>query len=292
MVIFDFLPESFWEQASKQYDTIIIEGEKIQTKNQNIIFVDKNSDHSLDAVVSHYSHQQWSLLVFLGESSIDSILLASQDSSTITLVNPAAGLWSFALRGKWDYADISQAMTFWFDVFDPYCIENMIEKIVHVWGKKYIRINTHLISKDQYPPLTPEAQETDIYNLKWLWFSGDHGTIIALGSSILDLFHTSTLLQEKWELMDCFISTRSDVVFCESLIASIRESEHLWIIADQYHNTLWEQNIKAKLWDLGLFETDLKIISPRLDKVTSSLEEYIYEQAEIDGPGIAGRIIW
>ena len=115
--------------------------------------------------------------------------------------------------------------------------------------------------------------------------------MIALGSSVLDLFHTNTLLQERGEFMDCFVCTRSDIVFCESLIASIRESEHLWIIADQYHNPLWEQNIKAKLWDLGLFETDLEIISPRLEKVTSFLEEYVYEQSEMDGPGIAGRIV-
>lgn len=291
MFTLDFLPELFWEQTSHQYDTIIVEWERIQTKSQNIIFVDQNSRHSLDAIVHHYTRQWENVLVVLGKTSVNPILFAAQEATNITIINPTAWLCAFSVRGKLDFADISEAMIYGFEVYDPYCIENFMEKISHVWGKKYIRINSHLLSADQYPSLKSETKESDVYSLRWLWFSGSHGTIIALWSSILDVFHTSTLLQEKWKLMDCFVCTRSDIVFCESLITSIRETEHLWIIADQYHNHLWEQNIKAKLWDLWLFETDLEIISPRLNTVTSFLDEYIYEQSEMDGPGIAARIL-
>ena len=77
---------------------------------------------------------------------------------------------------------------------------------------------------------------------------------------MLELFHTASLLQEQGELMDAFISTRSDLHFSDELVASIRETEHLWIIADQIENPLWEQHIKAKLREIGLFETDLHII--------------------------------
>ena len=287
----DLLPEWFWEQVSKHYDIVVVEGQNIQTKSQNIMFVDQDSDHSLDAIVRHYSISTTKLLVILWESSIDTILAASQDSTCITIINPAAGLGSFGVRGKWDRGDIVQAMSYGFEIYDPYCIENLMEILLTIWTKQYIRINTHLLSADQYPQLKSERKEPNIYNLKWLGFSWSYGTLLGLWSSTLDIFHTNTLLQEKGILMDCFICTRSDIVFCESLIASIRETEHLWIIADQHNNLLWEQNIKAKLWDLGLFETDIHIVSPRLEKVTSFLDEYVYEQSEFDGPGIAGRIV-
>jgi hypothetical protein len=91
------------------------------------------------------------------------------------------------------------------------------------------------------------------------------------------------LLQEAGESMDCFITSAVDVAFSENLINSIRESESLWIVADQHNNQLWETSLKAKLWDLGLFETEIKFISPRLEKITSFLPEYIYEQSEMDG---------
>ena len=91
--------------------------------------------------------------------------------------------------------------------------------------------------------------------------------------------------------MDVFVTSRTDFEISEELMLSIRESEHLRIIADQIDNKLWEQSIKAKLREIGLFETDIHFISPRLDQVTSFLEEYVYEQAQMDGPGITGRII-
>lgn len=291
MANLDFLPELFWRQTSKQYDIVIVEWEPIQTESQNIVFVGQNSKHSLEAILHHYIYQWSTILLVLGKSSVAPILFHTQESKNITIINPAAGLWSFATRGKRDFADISQAITFGFEVFDPYCVENLVEKVSHVAGKKYIRINFHLLSADQYPVLNPEAQHSDIYSFRWLGFSGNHGTIIGLWSSILDIFHANTLLQEKGELMDCFVCTRSDIVFCESVIASIRESEHLRIIADQNHDFLREQNIKAKLWDLWLFETDLEIIYPKLWKVTSFLEEYVYEQSEMNGAWITARII-
>jgi len=286
-----FLSEDVLENVAAYYTTIIVEGDNKHHKNQNIIFVDQDSKYSLDAVVSHYCHQDGNVLVIMGTSSIDQILLATQDHCNITILNTAAGLSAFGTRGTWDHGDLNKAMSYGFEVYDPYCIENLMQKLSTPWNKRYIRTNTHLLSADQYPTLKAESKQADLYNLKWLGFSGSHGTLLGLWSSILDLFHANTLLQEKWELMDCFVCTRSDIVFCESLIASIRETEHLWIIADQHNNPLWEQNIKAKLWDLGLFETDIHIIWPRLGKVTSFLDEYVYEQAEFDGPGIAGRIV-
>lgn len=91
--------------------------------------------------------------------------------------------------------------------------------------------------------------------------------------------------------MDAFVTNRTDFSLSDELIASIRDKEELRIIADQLDNKLWEQSIKAKLREIGLFETDIHFISPRLEQVTSFLEEYVYEQAQMDGPGIAGRII-
>jgi hypothetical protein len=99
------------------------------------------------------------------------------------------------------------------------------------------------------------------------------------------------ILQEAGQSMDCFVSSSVDLSFSESLITSIRETESLWIIADQQNNTLWEASIKAKLWDLGLFETELHFIAPRIEKISSFLPEYIYEQSEMDGTNIAKRIL-
>lgn len=291
MDLLSFLPEGFLDQATQKYDIVLIEG--IWTsKNKQISFVDKQSPSTLDAIVSHHLNQGKHILLILSTGALDPILLATQsNTASITIINTHAGLASFAACGTWDQADITRTMSYGFDVYDPHTIEDLMSRTLWAQGKIYIRTNEHLLSEENYPALKAEGAKKSLFSLQKQGFSGGHGTIVALGSSIVDLFHAAVILQETGNSMDCFVSTSVDLSFSESLVTSIRESESLWIIADQLNNSLWEASLKAKLWDLWLFETELHIIGPRIEKVTSFLPEYIYEQSEMDGTHIAKRIL-
>ena len=288
---FSFLSKDFLEEAYKQYDIVLFQGEWT-ADNKQVIIVDKDSSHGLDAIVGHYLEQEKHILVILSTTSLDDILPIMQGThNQITIVNTHAGLGAFESTGKWDAWDISKAMSYGFDIYDPHTIEELFKEILGASGKLYIRTNTHLLWAENYPALKGEWAKKMLFSLQWQGFSGWHGTIIWLWSSIVDIFHAGVLLQEAWESMDCFVTSAVDISFSENLITSIRESESLWIVADQAHNQLWEASLKAKLWDLWLFETEIKFISPRLEKVTSFLPEYIYEQSEMDGQWIAKRIL-
>ena len=98
---------------------------------------------------------------------METILEASQLSHKISIINTASGLGSFGARGKRDRGDISKAMSFGFAVYDPYCVENL-QEITARPGKKYIRINAHLLASDQYPEIKSEKKHPDLYSLKSL----------------------------------------------------------------------------------------------------------------------------
>lgn len=287
---FSLLSKDFLEQAYKQYDTIIFQGQWTSDHKQ-IIIVDKDSSHGLDAIVGHHLEQGKHILLILTTAWVDEVLSIMEWANQITIINTHAGLGSFEATGKRDTWDISKTMSYGFDVYDPHTTKELSKEILGASGKVYIRTNTHLLSAENYPVLKWEWAKKMLFSLQWQGFSGGHWTIIWLWSSIVDIFHTGVLLQEAGESMDCFITSAVDVAFSENLINSIRESESLWIVADQHNNQLWETSLKAKLWDLGLFETEIKFISPRLEKITSFLPEYIYEQSEMDGQWIAKRIL-
>lgn len=291
MDLLSFLPEGFLDQATQHYDIVLFEGKWI-TKNKQILFVDEHSDYTLDAIVAHHLNQGKHILLILSTGILDPILLATQSATaSITIINTHAGLAWFAACGKLDQGDIVKSMSYGFDAYDPHTIEDLVSRTIWSQGKIYIRTNEHLLSAENYPALKAEGAKKALFSLQKHGFSWGHGTILALGSSIVDLFHAGVILQEAGQSMDCFVSSSVDLSFSESLITSIRETESLWIIADQQNNTLWEASIKAKLWDLGLFETELHFIAPRIEKISSFLPEYIYEQSEMDGTNIAKRIL-
>lgn len=94
---------------------------------------------------------------------MDTILPVSQISKNITIINTASGLGSFAARGKRDRGDIAKAMSYGFEVYDPFSVEHLWE-IVSRKSKKYIRFNQHLLSENQYPTIKSNKRN-DIFNL-------------------------------------------------------------------------------------------------------------------------------
>lgn len=71
---------------------------------------------------------------------------------------------------------------------------------------------------------------------------------------------------------------------------SIIKTENIIVLLDQQRKSLYEAIIKAKLWDSGLVDTEIHFVYPSLEKINTILPEYIWEQANWDGLGIAEKI--
>ena len=153
---FSFLSKDFLDEAYKQYDIVLFQGEWT-TDNKQTIIVDKNFSHGLDAIVGHYLEQEKHILLILTTTSLNEVLPIMQwTNNQITIVNTHAGLGAFEATGKWDSWDISKAMSYGFDVYDPHTIEELFKEILGASEKIYIRTNTHLLWVENYPALKGE----------------------------------------------------------------------------------------------------------------------------------------
>lgn len=76
----------------------------------------------------------------------------------------------------------------------------------------------------------------------------------------------------------------------KALKESIIKTEKVILLLEQRYGTHYPAVLKAKLWDAGLVDTEVYVFYPQTDKINTILPEYLWEQAQWDGLGIATKI--
>ena len=84
--------------------------------------------------------------------------------------------------------------------------------------------------------------------------------------------------------------TQYDFHIGKALKESIIKTENVILLLDQRYGTSYPAIVKAKLWDAGLVDTEVHVLYPNTDKINTILPEYLWEQAQWDGLGIAEKI--
>lgn|GEM_PF-6192195 len=155
-------------------------------------------------------------------------------------------------------------------------------------GKNYIRIprgETPAVMFEKAP-----AAEGGIADLKDHGFEGGAGTIIAPGGTLIQAIHALQQLQNDGKFFDLFALLDYDFTIAKSLKESIIKTENIILLLDQQRRTIYESVIKAKLRDAGLVDTTIHFVYPNTDTINTILPEYLREQANRDGEGIAEKL--
>jgi len=270
--------ENFLELAKKNYDAVIIDWE-IQ-------------NHTIQSILMYHTANAKNILVILKDSSLESILpITTYSKANITIINPSTWILWFANKWFWDKRDIAKAMSFGFEVFEPYTQEDISNYLNNKSSKKYIRTSENTVFAEHLPEADYVDENNLLISLQKYWFQWSNWTIITLGMNTVASIHAGTTLQEKWKSMDIFVSKTANISFCKTLQESIQRTEKLIIIIDQHPGSMYESFIKAKLFDIWLYETEIFFITPNYQLITTTIAEYIAEQAKFDWINIAKKII-
>lgn len=114
--------------------------------------------------------------------------------------------------------------------------------------------------------------------------------MIAPGGVLVSTIHALQHLQNEGKSYDLFVLDEYDFEIGKALKESIIKTENVIVLLDQKYGTHYPAVVKAKLWDSGLVDTEVHVLYPQVDKINTILPEYLWEQAQWDGLGIATKI--
>ena len=75
------------------------------------------------------------------------------------------------------------------------------------------------------------------------------------------------------------------------MIENIKNTKKLFILVDHENTDELRSWIEKRMKNLNLADTELSIISPKYEKLTTILNEYQEEQSDFDAEKLAQRIV-
>lgn len=155
-------------------------------------------------------------------------------------------------------------------------------------GVQYVR----LAYGETHRELFPEKSIADggIVDLRAHNFEGLSGTVIAPGGVLVSAIHALQHLQQEGKSFDLFGLIDYNFTIGKALKESIIKTENIIVLLDQKKWSLYESVVKAKLRDSGLVDTQIYFVYPDVEKINTILPEYLWDEANRDGLGIAEKI--
>lgn len=205
---------------------------------------------------------------------------------TVSVLQVNTGISGFMSKASPDLNDIATLMPY-AKVAEVYDQTSLIDALQYK-GVQYIR----LAYGETHSELFPEKTVIDggLVDMRAHNFEGLAGTVIAPGGLLVSAIHALQHLQQEWKSFDLFGLVDYDFSIGKALKESIVKTENIVVLLDQQKWSLYESVVKAKLWDSGLVDTQIYFIYPDIEKINTILPEYLWDEANRDGLGIAEKI--
>ncbi len=162
-------------------------------------------------------------------------------------------------------------------IHDPHDVVQCFGLLEQQW-KRYIRIQSW-----EYPPTliesVPVINEWWLYNCIKHWLSWPNWTLLVWWRVSNELFYACSKLQEAWPMYDSFIVTDWNWAITDDLRNSLLNTEKLILVVD-WNEKYAKQYAQSTLFNSGLYEVEVIIISPEVNGVTTTQIEYLYDQAD------------
>ena len=237
-------------------------------------------------------------LIILNELNCDFILPIIdwlKDKQYVTIVNIHVWLWSYGKKLTSETNDLD-IISDDFDVFEPIDLENLRNIFKKNW-KQYIRLlhkemPSAIFDVDELWIIDSELLENfDSISLKTYWFAWNEWTILATGSLFSTAIQTWEILQNHNKQLNMFVLQRLNSDRSESIKDSIKNNEKLFILIDHNDSDNIKSWINNRIKKLHLENTQVNIISPKYENLTTIFNEYQEEQSDFDPEHLANRIM-
>lgn len=273
------------------YDLIVWEKipEEADKKYQHATLADVSYDFGVAWKLAALSKKHKRILVISETLNAMYLLpwLSTLPADTnVTVLQVGAGISGYMSKNWPDMTDITTLLPYAhiLEVYDRDSLTSALQQS----GKNYIRITYGDTPVTMFEKALPI--DAGIADLRDRWFEGIAGTIIAPWGNLINTIHAVQHLQEEGKSFDLFVLLDYDFSIGSALKESIIKTENIIMILDQNRRTAYESIIKAKLWDSGLVDTNIYFVYPNAEKINTILPEYLREQANRDGLGIAEKI--
>lgn len=212
--------------------------------------------------------------------------LQGNEKKSVTILQLNAGIASYMTKSSPDMTDIASLLPY-IAVKEVYDLQSLLNTLVS-GGSQYIRIP----NGDTHDAVFPKPLKAidGIIDLRDQWFEWVAGTIIAPGGVLVQTIQAVQHLQNEGKNFDLFALEEYNFGIGKALKESVIKTENIIMLLDQQRRTQYESVVKAKLWDSGLVDTQIHFVYPNAEKINTILPEYLREQANWDGLGIAEKI--
>lgn len=245
-------------------------------------------DFSVDGELASFLQASQSVLLLLKD--IASIYLVpwlqhyrAQAWRKLTIVNMGVGVSSCLSKQEADVMDVYHIYPY-LPVFEPVSLQQF-DAIVATDLSCYIRVM-------QQPVLETHSDYLDdsgIFSFTWLWYEGNDMTLVLWGQYIHYAQSLYEGCQSQWLSADVFALSHYQSFLAGELLGSAKRSGRLVYVLD--HDAVGLSSLlKEALFNSGLSDTGLHIITPLYDDITSLLYEYIHEEAMFGVEWLVGRI--
>lgn len=217
------------------------------------------------------------------------------DKNYATIINIHTWLWSYWKKIYPEINDLDSIIDLNFNIFEPIDLENL-RNIFKQNSKQYIRIlhkeiPNAIFDVDELWIIDAKMLENlNSISLKTYWFTGNDWIILATGSLFAIAIQTWELLQNQNKQISIFILQNLNSQRNKEIIENIKKSKKLFILIDHKSSNKIKNQIEEKLKRLNITNTQINIINPKYENLTTILNEYQEEQSDFDPETLAQRI--
>ncbi len=249
-------------------------------------------DFGVSGLISSFLGKYENILFVLDEFSIIYLLpLLSISPQNITIINLWTWISSYINKDLPETNDIWIISNFDIKIYEPFDLKSFFE-ILKLDGSKYIRVANKELAMSVFDSNDIQINyQNSLISMTDYGFAWSGGTVLCPWSMTIESILTMDICQKNWKFFDMFILHGYDLQISEEFKNSILRTEKLIVILEQQPNSLYEKVIESKLWEKWLFDTEIKFIYPDLDKISTNMKDYIFEQAAFDANAIAEQIL-
>lgn len=170
---------------------------------------------------------------------------------------------------------VRELLDLWIEIYEPYdLLSFLIELSWNDW-KKYFRV-TNL----DLPENISNWEKKSYISLEWFWFNWWNLSIVTTWSMLAEVVRFGNLLSESW--LDSEIIVLNKLHDFDS--SKIWNNRNLVFIVD-WKSLDYENFVKDKFW------TNIKIIVPEYENLSTILDEYILESAEFAAENLLSKFL-
>jgi len=220
-------------------------------------------------------NQKKKTLFILGHLLLDNVIDYLKDITEYSILDLNFGSIGFSKKIWISQVGILQLVALWIEIYEPFDLSSFLSNLDSS-GKKYFRINNFDLPEN----LRDIYDNTDMVSLEEYGFEGWNFAIITTWSMLIEVLRLGELLQADGLEFQIFILNRLDKL----------ESSTFWNIKNLIFifdglNFKYEYLIRKVFWD-----KNLKFITPKYNKLSTILDDYIMENLEFDAQSLKNRL--